>query len=333
VPSTAGLALVPEPATDQGDPFLLEVPASERANHRFRYYVYVTGTGFPVYGSDDLLGPSGWRRVGESFPGLSRQHWCWAPCVRYVPGLVRPWVMLYSKAAGAGELLGHQRHRILRADSVSPAGPFRDSGEVLTAELDFAIDPDVRLAPDGTSWLLFATDFVQDEPYGTGIVQARISPDLRALESAPVVLARPRADWQLYEANRSMPWKQIPGVRWDRSETVRWSTIEGPAALESPGGRLVVLYSGGNYAGFYGIGVLAGTPDGGWVDLSPRPEDCLLAPRPAAGLFGPGHCSALTSDGQSVLCYHFRHRPDAPRQFGIVALGWHSDTDLPYLDA
>jgi arabinan endo-1,5-alpha-L-arabinosidase len=331
VPSTArpGLPLVAEPATDQGDPFLLEVPAAERADHRYRYYVYVTGTGFPVYGSDDLLDPAGWRRVGDSFPDLSAEHWCWAPCVRYVPGLARPWVMLYSKAAGTGELLGHQGHRILRADSTSPAGPFRDSGEVLTADLDFAIDPDVRVASDGTSRLLFATDFVEDEPYGTGIVEARISRDLRALESAPAVLARPRADWQLYEANRSMPWKQIPGVRWDRSETVRWSTVEGPAALESPGGQPVVLYSGGNYAGFYGIGVLASRPDGQWLDLSPRPEDCLLAPRP--GLFGPGHCSALTSDGQSVLCYHFRNQPDAPRQFGILPLSWHPDTDLPYL--
>lgn len=327
-----GVAFVPEPTVDQGDPFLLEVPADERARHPFRFYVYVSAPGFPVYGSTSLLGPSGWQRVGDSYPGLGVDRWCWAPCVRYVPGLQRPWVMLYSRARGAGETEGHQEHRIRRADSSSPAGPFADSGEVLTPELDFAIDPDVDVDVDGVSWLYFAVDFVSDEPYGTGIVRARISPDLRRLESEAALIARPQAQWQLYDAHRSMPWKDIPGVRWDRSETVRWSTIEGPAVLTSPGGREVVLYSGGNFADFYGIGVAARDPGSGqWLDLSPTPEASLLGPDPAANLFGPGHCSVLTSGGQPFLCYHFRSAPGASRQFAVAPLRWDSETDLPRL--
>src|SRR3954452_20166744 len=183
--STAGLAtpFVPEPAVDQGDPFLLEVPVEQRSAGLFRFYVYVSAPGFPVYGSDELLDPAGWRRVGDSFPGLGVDRWCWAPCVRYLPGLPRPWVMLYSRARGAGELEGHQQHRLRRADSTSPAGPFADSGEELTPDLDFAIDPDVCDDAAGLGWLYFAMDFVSDEPYGTGIVRARTSPDLRRLES------------------------------------------------------------------------------------------------------------------------------------------------------
>ena len=43
----------------------------------------------------------------------------------------------------------HIGHAIRRADAVAPEGPFQDSGEVLTPDLDFAIDPDVyRLRTD-----------------------------------------------------------------------------------------------------------------------------------------------------------------------------------------
>jgi GH43 family beta-xylosidase len=326
-----GVALCPEPAVDQGDPFLVEVPASVRTDVPFRFYVYVTAVGFPVYGSNDLLDPRGWRRVGESYPGAGVDRWCWAPCVRYVPELERPWVMLYSKAAGAGEPEGHQGHTITRADSTAPEGPFVDSGEVLTPDLDFAIDPEVVTRPDGSTWLLFAADFVTDEPYGTGILEARISSDLRALESEPSMIARPSAPWQIYDAHRSMPWKNIPGVRWDRSETVAWSTIEGPAALTSPEGRQVILYSGGNFSGFYGIGIIAEGPNGLWTDLSPTPDQALLGPRPAAQLFGPGHCSVAVSDDATYMCYHFRRESSSPRQFAITELTWDPATDLPRL--
>jgi GH43 family beta-xylosidase len=324
-----GEPLCPEPGVDQGDPFLLEVPPSYRQSP-YRYYVYVTAPGFPVYGSNTLTDPAGWSQVGLSYPGMSEQAWCWAPCVSYLEGLDRPWVMLYSRAAGAGEVEGHQGHQIRRADSTSPAGPFVDSGEVLTPDVDFAIDPEVQLGTDGGNRLFFATDFVDDQPYGTGIVEVAISPDLRRVESAPSLVARPGSDWQLYDPARSMPWKRIAGVQWDRGDTVRWSTVEGPAALRSPTGRQLLLYSGGNFAGFYGVGVLAREPDGSWVDLSPTPEQCLLSPDPDAGLYGPGHCSVLTRSGDdSYVCYHFRSRPDAPRQFGIVPLYWSGGDDLP----
>jgi hypothetical protein len=102
--------------------------------------------------------------------------------------------------------------------------------------------------------------------------------------------------------------------------------------LTSPRGREVVLYSGGNFADFYGIGVVARDPGSGqWLELSPTPEASLLGPAPAAGLVGPGHCSAITSDGRPFLCYHFRSSPSAARQFSVAPLRWELDTDLPRL--
>jgi GH43 family beta-xylosidase len=318
-----GVPLCPEPDVDQGDPYLVEAPAGTGAH---RYYVYVSGGRFPVYGSANLVD---WTRVGASL-ATAGDAWCWAPCVRYVPGLDRPWVMLYSRARGAGEVDGHRDHRIRRADSERPEGPFVDSGEVLTPDLDFAIDADVSVGPDGELLLTFAADYVADEPYGTGLVEAGLSADLRRLTGPPRPVARPRADWQLYDPARSLPWKAIPGVSWADGRTVRWYTMEGPVALLSPGGRRTLLYSGGNFAGFYGIGVLQQDAAGRWVDLSPTPEDCLLAPMPERGVHGPGHCSVLTTGGEQLLCFHFRVTPDAPRQFGILPLRWHPD-DRPYV--
>jgi hypothetical protein len=121
-----------------------------------------------------------------------------------------------------------------------------------------------------------------------------------------------------------MPWKRIPGVDWAAGATVRWYTMEGPVSLVSPAGRRTLLYSGGNFAGFYGVGVLR-EDAGRWVDHSPTPDRCLLAPMPERGVHGPGHCSVLGD----LLCFHFRTDPDRPRQFGILPLRWGAD-DLPY---
>lgn len=106
--------------------------------------------------------------------------------------------------------------------------------------------------------------------------------------------------------------------------------MEGPVALVSPGGRPTMLYSGGNYAGFYGIGVLRQDAAGRWADLSPTPEDCLLAPMPERGVYGPGHCSVLDTPAGQLMCFHFRVSPETPRQFGMLPLRW-DRSDVPYV--
>lgn len=310
---------------DQGDPFALAVPAG--AGARFRYYVYVTGPdptdgqAFPVYGSDDL---GHWERLGFSLQTEALgSHW--APCVQYIAGLSRPYVMLYSRAVGTGEQ-GHIGHAIRRADALQAEGPFVDSGEVLTAGIDFAIDADVYRLPDGSLKLAFAMDFVDDEPYGTGIVDVGIDDELRTPHGDPRMLARPSHDWHVYDPARMMPWKAIPGVDWSR-DTVRWHTVEAPVGgLVSPNGNPVYLYSGGCFFGFYAVGAVI--DDGGELrDVSDGEQHFVVRPQPERGIFGPGHCSWLrTQEGVDYLMLHARFgSADAPRQMCLVPLTWTED--------
>ena len=321
--------LFPE-AADQGDPFLLVVPAGAAAH---RYYVYVTrdetsdGRGgrarpgaFPCFASDDLVR---WRAVGPSLDGDNARHAFWAPCVWHVPGLARPFVMLYSHGEGIGES-AHIGHRIRRADAERPEGPFVDSGHVLTPDTDFAIDADVYRAPDGALRLAYATDFVADAPLGTGIVEVAVSEELTRVLSAPVVLARPSEPWHRYDDARRMPWKSIPGVDW-ATDTVSWNTVEAPVGgLVNPAGRRVWLYSGGCYFGFYGVGALVEDDAGRLVNVTRDDGGFVLRPDPERGVYGPGHCAWFrTDDGAEWLITHARFgSPEAHRNATIVELRW-----------
>lgn len=321
--------LYPE-AADQGDPYLLAIPDGVAAD--FRYYVYVTrdetsdgrggraSTGaFPVFGSDDL---ATWRALGPAIPDDGgRAHW--APCVRYVPGLPRPYVMLYSHGAGLGEQ-AHVGHQIRRADAERPEGPFIDSGHVLTPDTDFAIDADVYPGPDGSPRMAYAMDFVDREPYGTGIVEVAVSDDLTRVLSAPTVLARPSEEWHLYDAARRMPWKQMPGVDW-ATDTVRWHTVEGPVGgLVNPQGRRVYLYSGGCYFGFYAVGALVQDAEGRLVNVTRDGAGFVLGSLPEHGFYAPGHCDWFrAADGREWLVTHARFgSPTAPRNACLVELRW-----------
>lgn len=323
---------------DQGDPFVFEVP--EGARTRFRYYCYVTGEdsaagrAFPAYGSYDLVG---WSTLGATLTAdTARAHW--APCVRHVPGLARPYVMLYSRAVGQGEE-AHIGHSIRRADSLTPEGPFEDSGHTLTPDLDFAIDPDVYRARDGVLRLAFATDFVENPPLGTGVVECPISDDLTELLGPVQTVARAEYDWQVYDPARKMPWKAIPGVDWAR-DTVRWHTVEAPAGgLVSPHGDDVMLYSGGCFFEYYAVGAVIRHSPGQETELtkspalSPDEGLIVLRPRPQERFFAPGHCSWITGpDGQVYLMFHARFGSiDAPRQMSLAPLRWTED-GLPLAD-
>jgi arabinan endo-1,5-alpha-L-arabinosidase len=311
---------------DQGDPFILAIPPEVET--RFRFYVYTTGEdpyagrAFPVYAANDF---ANWQRLDDALEiGQVSAHW--APCVRYIPELDCPFVMLYSRATGLGEE-AHIGHKIRRAHAKQPEGPFVDSGHILTPDLDFAIDPDVYRLKDGSLNVAFAMDFVDDEPFGTGIVEAGISNDLTTLTSPPRILARPQYDWQVYEPARVMPWKKIPGINWE-TDKVRWSTIEAPVGgLVSPTGRQVYLYSGGCFFGFYAVGAVIEDEQGLLQDVSDGERNFVIQPQPEAGFFGPGHCSWLHLDeGDDYLMLHARFgSPDSKRQMCLAKLEWTED--------
>ncbi|SEL20979.1 Glycosyl hydrolases family 43 [Stigmatella aurantiaca] len=315
---------------DQGDPYPLAV--LEGVEAEYRYYVYVTSDqvspkAFPVYASNDLVA---WRSLGASLVTDPAPRAYWAPCVHYVRGLTRPFVMLYSRSVGAGDE-AHVGHTLRRADSERPEGPFIDSGQVLTPDTDFAIDPDLYRAPDGSLRLAYATDFVADAPLGTGIVEVGVSEDLTRVLTPPALLARATDDWHLYDAQRRMPWKQIPGVDWS-TDTVVWNTVEAPVGgLVNPRGQRVYLYSGGCFFGFYGVGALVEEAPGRLVNVTRGGQHFVLRPEPARGLHGPGHCAWLRGhDGRDYLFAHARFgSPSAVRNAMIVELRW-DEEGLPY---
>jgi hypothetical protein len=321
-PSALYRPLVPE-SRDQGDPFVVERPAG--APGRYCYYAFATcngdvidGRAFTVYGSDDLVD---WRSIGVGLEADPLKPY-WAPWVGYLPHLERPWVMLYSRGRGTG-IEGHIGHTLYRAESDRPEGPYRDTGAlVLPRSVDFAIDPDVHIMRDGTYRFACAIDYVEGERIGTGLAESVISPDLTRLESDLRPMIRPSADWQIFNASRTMPWKSIPGVDWQAGDTVCWHCIEGPASISDD----IVLYSGGSFEFRYGIGVLRRDPRSGkWADLSREPGSRLLADGMLERVYTPGHCSVIRGpEGAWYMMFHARFGdPASPRQMALAPLVVH----------
>ncbi len=265
------------------DPFVLRA-------HDGRYVMYGTspnlprdGRAFQVLVSDDL---QSWRDEGGALvlppspePGVEY----WAPEVAHAEG--RYW-MYYSRGRGDA---GHQ---IRVATSISPTGPFEDTGDVLTADLPFAIDPSPYQDVDGTWWLFYATDVVEGDRPGTVLAVQRLR-DMTHLEGPRTIVLRASAEWQRYQSGR-----EIYGGTHD------WHTLEGPAVLDDGHGGCILLYSGGNWqTPGYGVAVAtASAPDGPWLQ---DPEAQPVITSASTGLIGPGHCSVLTDDtGEHQLFLH-----------------------------
>jgi len=253
-----------------------------------RYVMYGTtmsrpaGRAFQVLVSTDLTHweDAGGALVVDGSEAPDTQYW--APEVAFADG--RYW-MYYSRGiADAG-------HQLRVATATDATGPFEDTGDVLTADLPFAIDPSPYRDASGTWWLYFATDLVEGERPGTVLAVQRLR-DMTTLEGPLHIVLRATGDWQRYEADREM----YGGVH-------DWHTLEGPALLEDEQGGLLLLYSGGNWqTPGYGVAVAgAPTPEGPWR------EDVVHGPivtSASTGLIGPGHCSVLSIDGMHHLFLH-----------------------------
>lgn len=315
---------------DQGDPYVLELP--EAADTQYRFYIYTSGeqpesgAAIPCYGTNNLRDV---KHLGACLTDETpRSHW--APCVSYLPFLPFPYVMLYSRSVGLGEE-AHLGHQIVRAHSTKPEGPFIESGDVLTPGDDFAIDPDVYALAGGARMLAFAVDFVDDEPVGTGIVEAPVSDDLTRLVGKRSVLVRAKTELQVYEEARIMPWKRIAGIEWDRGDVVKWYTVEAPVHLETPHGKRTMLYStGAYYKENYAVGALVEDDAGRLVDVTATRGHFVVRSQPESGIYALGHPSVLRLGDRYFLIIHMRMGSvEAPRQMTIIPLLWTHD-DLPY---
>ena len=198
------------------DPFVLKYCGE--------YWAYCTGLSgeraFGVMSSTDLVH---WTPCGGAMTPLEGlwPHY-WAPAVRHDHGTF----YLYYSA-------GDEEHMEIRVATASrPEGPFTDCGHRLTRE-PFAIDADVFEDDDGTRYLSYATDFLEHDRIGTGIVVDQLL-DPYTLAGDPHPVALPQFDWQLYDPSR----KEKGGIPW--------YTVEGSFVLKHKQ-RYYVMFSGGSW--------------------------------------------------------------------------------------
>jgi GH43 family beta-xylosidase len=280
------------------DPFVLK--------HLGEYWCYSTGfwrdgRSFGVMHSRDLVN---WRELAGAMEPLAGGYTCyWAPEVIYHNGR---FLLYYSVG-------NEERMQIRAAEASHPAGPFIDSGHVLTTQ-EFAIDPHVFEDTDGARYLFYATDFLTHTHVGTGTVVDRMI-DPFTLAGNPRPVTRARYDWQVYDPNRA------------EKGGVRWHTVEGPFVLKRKG-LYYEMFSGGNwknitYGVSYGVTDDINTEDE-WEQASDG-ERVLPILRTAPGkVIGPGHNSVVRGpDNQQLFCVYHRWAEDgSDRVLAIDRQDW-----------
>lgn len=285
------------------DPFVYKVGGS--------YYAIGTGNKnvspdrvFQVLRSPDLVN---WTSLGYALkvPAGFEGGDFWAPEVTQRGS---QFYMYYS--VGRGD----KGHHIRVAVADHPEGPYEDAGRLTPEDLPFAIDAHVYRHTDGEEYLYYAVDILDSDRPGTSLVVDRlVSPT--QLEGNPHTVARATADWQRYEADRSI----YDGV-YD------WHTLEGPTVVHKDG-KIYVLYSGGNWQNeSYGVDfVVADHPLGPYVNET---VDHPRALSTVEGLvFGPGHNSVILGpDGKTYIAvYHAWDKAKTARLMRIDPIRWTED--------
>lgn len=263
------------------DPFVLKYEGV--------YFAYCTDFGpdgkvFPILRSTDLVN---WTPAGSAMePLVSGPPFYWAPEVTADGG---KFYLYYS--VGNEELM-----EIRVAVSDRPDGGFVDSGRRLSTE-DFAIDPHVFTDADGTSFLFYATDFLDHSHIGTGTVVDRMI-DRFTLEGRPRPVTRAKYDWQVYDPKR------------ENKGGVRWHTVEGPFVLERKG-RYFEMFSGGNWQNTtYGVS-FAITDDlsraDEWQQFADGDKILPILRTIPDRIIGPGHnCVVRGPNNRELYCVYHR---------------------------
>ena len=260
----------------------------------------------PALHSRDLVT---WRPLGDAlrlqddaFEAL------WAPEVAYHEGA---FYMYYSAGGKEGE-----GHRLRVATAAHPAGPYKDCGVVLTPDEPFSIDAHpFRDGRDGRWYLYYCRDFLdpwENGRVGTGIVVDRLE-GMTRLAGEPRTVARPHADWQLYERQR----------RW-YGRVRDWYTIEG-ASVRERDGIYYCFYSGGAWREpNYGVSYVVGDhPLGPFAPEESADGPEILRTQPGQ-IIGPGHASVTLGPDNvhEYLVYHAWNPGHTQRLMRVDRLRW-----------
>lgn len=237
-----------------------------------RYYAFSTETAwerpghvFPILVSRNL---TGWSYVADVFsapPAWGVGDW-WAPAVVKRGGV---YFLYYSGYARS------RMHCLAVATATLPTGPYTDHGPLACQDGARAagyIDASPLIA-GGNGYLYFSVD----GPDHHSISVLPLSADMLGVAGPRVELMDETEDW----------------------EKMGTGTVEGPSVF-AWGTRYVMLYSGGDWRGQYGMGyAVATSPMGPFVKSGGQ----LL--RNGGGLAGPGGGSYfLDSTGRPWLAYH-----------------------------
>ena len=259
-----------------------------------RFYRFATNGGgghVPVAGADDSAGP--WDDLGDAMP--SPPAWViahiWAPEVHRFGD--RYYLYYAATVANDGSAFGE--HAIGVAESDTPDGPFTPVGEAplhRDPEGRGVIDPDV-VEIAGTAYLVYSTD------WGPG---GRASGTLRTLQARTLTTPTTLADdpVTLLEA-RAGGWEA--------------GTVEAPALVPGPDGRLHLLYAGGNFESAYATGYALCPPTPGACERT-SDEPWLAASPPNPG----GLDVAIAADGAPLGLHHAG--PVSLREPYVLPLAW-----------
>ncbi len=298
------------------------------------YYSYGTGDRFPIARSTDLVH---WQSAGTaladrpSWVSRARDWHPWAPNVTRVaqpcPGATSLgcYHLFY---VGLNTDLRPPANCIGVATAATPTGPFTDRGILQTepATLDAQqrpigcgdgagygnIDPSTFTDVDGTSYLYTSTNFACTPPSGS---RCRLRPTVSVIPLAPDGLHVLGARQSLLAGQRGT-WEQAG---------LRAPVVEDPW-VERHGNAYVLLYSGGNWKGAYGMGyAVAPSPRGPFTRAHPSP---FLAQ--TSSVLGPGGGSTVIGpEGGEWLVYHARAPGDGLRRtLRIDPLLWSADGGL-----
>jgi beta-xylosidase len=236
------------------------------------YYAFGTHTAwepsghvFPVLESSDL---ATWRYVADAFsapPAWGRGDW-WAPAV-VTRG--NTYFLYYSGLNASGV------HCIAVATATTVTGPYTDHGPIACNDGTQAVGyiDAWPLVVGAHAYLYFSVD----GPQHHSISVVPLSEDMLSVAGARTELF-----------GITQPW-----------EAVGQGTVEGPSVFVW-GSRYVLLYSGGDWRGQYGMGyAIAASPTGPFVKGSAQ----LL--ENGGALAGPGGGSFFTdTSGRAWLAYH-----------------------------
>jgi GH43 family beta-xylosidase len=286
------------------DPFVLKYCGE--------YWAYCTaawtdGRWFGVLRSRNLVD---WEEVGGALEPLPGDWPCqWAPEVSYLNGV---FYLYYS--------LGNEATMHIRvATATHPAGPFHDSGRILTSE-PFAIDAHVFADDDGARYLFYATDYIDHQFIGTGTARSKMI-DPFTLETQSVPVTRARHDWQVYDPNRA------------EKGGVRWHTIEGSFVLKHKG-RYYQMFSGGNWQNLsYGVSYALADDINTHEEWQQVADGTIVRPilqTVPETVIGPGHNSVVRGpDNRQLFCvYHRWDVASSARVMAIDPLDWAGDRML-----